>query len=273
MRSDRKNVYDLNADGKGYDPYQIYGESELHKDNKERETYEQNIQHSQNNVDYDLQYHTPKKKNKKKKAIIITVSIIVALIVIFGAFVLIRNASYISLSEAKTIALNDASINNQDDVMFTSEELDRGLFSAKYELEFTYKDVEYEYEIDAHSREILNKSKDIDDDSKKKENYKKIINNTEQSQAQTQTQDNSQTTNNNSQQTQEKKLITTEQAKNIALSDAGYNASNVTFAKVSLDYDDGVDTYLIMFYTNTAWFEYEINAVTGAVMSKDMQGN
>ena len=65
--------------------------------------------------------------------------------------------------------------------------------------------------------------------------------------------------------------ISVDAAKNAALTDAGLSSSEVVFTKEKLDYEDGIAVYDIEFYTNTMEYEYEINATTGAVYSKDVE--
>lgn len=60
-------------------------------------------------------------------------------------------------------------------------------------------------------------------------------------------------------------------AKSAALSDAGLTSADVTYTKEKLDYEDGIAVYDIEFYTATHEYEYEINAVTGAVYSRDVE--
>lgn len=62
-----------------------------------------------------------------------------------------------------------------------------------------------------------------------------------------------------------------EQAKDAALTNAGLEASQVTFTKAELDYDDGRDVYDIEFVTSVMKYEYEIKADDYSVleMSKE----
>ncbi len=64
--------------------------------------------------------------------------------------------------------------------------------------------------------------------------------------------------------------ISVDDAKTAALTDAGLIASDVNYTKEKLDYEDGIAVYDIEFYTSDAEYGYEINAVTGAVYSKDV---
>ena len=64
-------------------------------------------------------------------------------------------------------------------------------------------------------------------------------------------------------------VISTAQAKNIALADAGVSASSLSFINVSLDLDDGVRVYEIEFVAGDWEYEYEINAATGKIRDRD----
>ena len=61
--------------------------------------------------------------------------------------------------------------------------------------------------------------------------------------------------------------ITLEEAKDIALANAGLDASAVTYTKEKLDYEDGIAVYELEFYTASHEYEYEVDASTGAVYS------
>lgn len=65
--------------------------------------------------------------------------------------------------------------------------------------------------------------------------------------------------------------ITQEQAKEIALKDAGVDASSVKFIDNHLDVDDGITMYDIEFVSGDTKYEYEINAVNGSVYSKSRE--
>lgn len=65
--------------------------------------------------------------------------------------------------------------------------------------------------------------------------------------------------------------ITADEAKEIALSDAGLTVSEVTFTEEKLDLDNSTSVYEIKFHTNDKKYEYEINATTGAVFSKSTE--
>ena len=64
-------------------------------------------------------------------------------------------------------------------------------------------------------------------------------------------------------------IITMEEAKEIALTDAGLTEANVTFVKTELDTDNGRQEYEIEFYSGNKEYDYEIDASTGEILSFD----
>ena len=64
--------------------------------------------------------------------------------------------------------------------------------------------------------------------------------------------------------------ISMDKAKSITLKDAGFRPSFVTFEKALLKKDDGKVMYEIEFFTSTYEYEYEVDAYTGAILSKDV---
>lgn len=63
--------------------------------------------------------------------------------------------------------------------------------------------------------------------------------------------------------------ITEAEAKSIALKDAGVKESAAVFLTVRLDWDDGRPEYEVEFYSGQTEYDYEIHAVTGAILSSD----
>lgn len=64
--------------------------------------------------------------------------------------------------------------------------------------------------------------------------------------------------------------ISMDMAKSITLKDAGFRHSFVTFEKALLKKDDGKVMYEIEFFTSAYEYEYEVDAYTGAILSKDV---
>ena len=63
--------------------------------------------------------------------------------------------------------------------------------------------------------------------------------------------------------------ITEEDAKATALADAGIGESDVTRIRVKKDRDDGRNIYEVEFYVDREEYDYDIDADTGTILSKD----
>lgn len=63
--------------------------------------------------------------------------------------------------------------------------------------------------------------------------------------------------------------ITAEKAKEIALNHAGVKAADAVFLLAGLDWDDGQVCYEVEFYSGSMEYDYDIDAVTGAILSFD----
>lgn len=63
--------------------------------------------------------------------------------------------------------------------------------------------------------------------------------------------------------------ISAERAKEIALRDAGVKAADAVFLRAQLDWDDGRAEYEVEFYSGNVEYDYDIDAVTGAIRSSD----
>ncbi|WP_346699009.1 PepSY domain-containing protein [Catenibacillus scindens] len=63
--------------------------------------------------------------------------------------------------------------------------------------------------------------------------------------------------------------VTEEQAKATALADAGVNEADVTRIRVRKDRDDGRNIYEVEFYVEREEYDYDIDADSGQIVSKD----
>ncbi len=161
----------------------------------------------------------------------------------------------ITVEKAKEIALADAGLTAKD-VTFTSEKLDTDNGVSVYDIDFYNSGAgyEYEYEINADNGNIYSKSKEI---------YTPNQTNADSNA-------NQQSGNNQQSGQPTESGIGTDAAKSKALADAGLKAQDVTFTKERLDYDDGVAVYDIEFRSDTKEYDYEIDAATGDIRSKDI---
>ena len=144
----------------------------------------------------------------------------------------------ITIEQAKEIALKHAG-RTAAQVTFTKSKLDWENSRRVYDIEFYADRIEYDYEIDAVSGEILSFDKDDHGSSSGGT------------------------------------VITLDEAKDIALKHAGFTASQVTFTNSRLDRDDGRQIYEIEFYADRTEYDYEIDAVSGKILSfeKDDHGS
>ena len=125
-----------------------------------------------------------------------------------------------------------------------------------YEVGFYVDNVEYDYEIDATTGSIISRDIDHDDD------YYWQNNNTSNNSS------NNSSTNTSS----SSSFIGEAKAQSIALEAAGLSASEVTGLRVVLDYEDDLferDSYEVEFYAGGFEYDYEIDALTGDILSWD----
>lgn len=177
---------------------------------------------------------------KKTAATIACIIVVVALLgtgTVFAASA-IAESSAIGTENAKNFAFADAGIDPASASNVRAEfDYEHGQFV--YDIEFEAENSEYEYWIKASDGTVVKKQAEI------------IAQNGSNAVATAE--------------------ITLDKAKEIALDDAGLAITDVTFTKEKLDVDDGISVYDIDFYTDNIEYEYEINAVTGAVHSKSKE--
>lgn len=176
---------------------------------------------------------------KKTVAVIACIIVIVALLgtgAVFAAGA-IAESSAIGAENARNFAFADAGVDpvNADNVR-TEFDYEHGQFV--YEVEFAAGNSEYEYWIRASDGTVVKKQAEII----VKDNFDTAA-----------------------------EGITLDQAKEIALADAGITAVDAVFIKEKMDYDDGVSIYDLEFYASSHEYDYEIDAETGAVRARDIE--
>jgi len=151
---------------------------------------------------------------------------------------------YIDLDAAKSAALADAGV-DASQARFTKAQMDWEDRITVYELEFCTTTHAYEYEINAATGAVYDRSVEVlasygghHPDSHHGEWHHGSNCN----------------------------CIGTDAARLAALSHAGCSAGQVVFSKEELDYDGGRAVYEIEFYKDGIEYEYEIDAATGAVL-------
>ena len=141
---------------------------------------------------------------------------------------IIYAGKYITLSEAKKIALDDAGCENK--VSFTEETLvSGGIKTPYYQLVFADAKTQWTYRIDAVLGTVLEK--------------------------------------------QQKEIVTTdfislEEAKEIALKDAGLNEATqkIVFTREELSRNSGKPCYILEFYTAKKQYSYKVDAKNGSII-------
>ena len=139
-----------------------------------------------------------------------------------------------TIDAAKAAALADAGL-AESDVTFTKEKLDWDDGIAVYDIEFLTADTEYDYEIDAATGAVLDKSAEL----------------LRPNESQGQTMDAG---------------IGVESAKEIAAAHAGLSKEEAFFTKAELELEHGRSEYEIEFYHDRIEYEYTIDAATGAIL-------
>ena len=174
-----------------------------------------------------------------KKRIAITTAAALGLLV----FATTINAfgAEISQDKAKEIALEHAKV-AENSLIFDKVEKDYEDRRLVYEVEFVTNDgMEYDYEIDAYTGKVLSFDYDA-------EHYRPGTGNGNQNSG---------------------SYIGEAEAKRIALAQVpGATENNVR--RVKLDWDDGRAEYEVKIVVGMLEYEFEINAVNGAILSQDV---
>ena len=145
-----------------------------------------------------------------------------------------NSGTYISADKAKEIAAKDAG-QTVGGVTFIKAKLELDDGRMIYDVEFYTGSQGYDYTIDAVSGAVLEKDFEIENFTIPSANN----------------------------------YIGEAKAKQIALEHAGVKESDATFRYVKLDVDDGAVRYDVEFWANNMEYEYDINAVTGQILSFD----
>lgn len=158
-------------------------------------------------------------------------------------------AAQITADRAKEIALENAGV-KEDQVAYIGAELDYDDGKQVYDVEFFTADYkEYDYEINATTGEVI--SMDYDAERFRQREETKTGNKTAETAAQS--------------------GLTVDEVKAEALKIAGLADSQVTWGRISQDYDDGRMVYEGKFVFETSEYEFELDANTGNVIDWDVE--
>ena len=172
-----------------------------------------------------------------------------------NAVALSSTKKQIGVEGAKQIALAHAKVALKD-VTFIKAEIDYEDGIKVYDIDFYSGNVEYDYEINAATGSILSVDWNIEDYS---------IPAPEPAPTEVPAPAPAPTAAPSPTQPAAPSTISADRAKQIALSHAGVGGAN--FIKVELDTDDGVQVYEIEFKVGNVEYEYDINAISGEIIS------
>ena len=188
--------------------------------------------------------------------------IVVGIIVVIALLILIYfKTAFISKNEVKNIVAENMNVSSSD---LYFEDIDFDLDKGIYEVEVWYiNDAAYEYKIDAKEGKIIYTD------------FKYFTNQNNSSNGNNKNNGNSNSNSNNGNSNGQNSLngvtasITLDEAKNIAITNAGLDINNVQFTREELEHDNHTLVYELEFFSNNIEYDYEINATTGDIISFD----
>lgn len=164
------------------------------------------------------------------------------------------NTTFIGESAATAAALSHAKV-DQSAAQSLTVKLDEDDGVTYYEIEFCSAGVEYDYEVNATTGDVVKFEQDTCDHYAHRTGSN---NSTNQNQNQNQGNSNG-------------SYIGYDAALQSACKHAGVDASQVSRLENELDHDDGVARYEISFHVGNMEYEYEINATTGQVLKYESE--
>ena len=191
----------------------------------------------------------------KRKLFPALAAVLILALALAGCAPQTAQAEYIGIDAAKTIALEAAGV-SESAAVFSTAGLDRQNGTDYYAVDFTANGQTYAYDIDAVTGVIIDSSEGQSQPAQATDGGASA--------------DSANSSGTSSQSTGGSAAITEDQAREIALADAGLTAEEVTFLKTKLDRDDGRLVYDVEFYTaDYTEYDYEIDAADGTVLSSD----
>lgn len=182
--------------------------------------------------------------------------------------------NYLTLAEVKSIVIENAGL-TEEQVHFVRAQLDSEGALSCYDIEFVCENATYDYTVNALNGEILamnssSGSYDLAAFSDTGTADDRI----ETAAEIPQKQNNSASVNQQSKDTSsQQQYIGTEAAKQAALDHAGLKTEEVNFVHAHLETDDGIWQYDIEFHKDTTEYDYDIDALTGEILSFDQDAD
>lgn len=190
--------------------------------------------------------------------------IVVGILVVIALLILIYfKTTFISKNEVKDIVTKNMNVSSGD---LYFESIDFEFDNSIYEVEVYYQNRDYEYKIDAKEGKIIYTD------------YRSVNTNNNQNNTNNGNNNNNGNSNgnsNNGNSNGQNSLngvtasISLDEAKNIALTNAGLDINSVRFTREELDHDNHTLVYELEFFYNNIEYDYEINATTGDIISYD----
>ena len=196
---------------------------------------------------------------KTKKIIIIVIGVLLILALIFLIYL---KVAFISKSEVKDIITDNMNVNSSD-VYF--ESIDLELDKNYYEVELYYQNKDYEYKIDAKEGKII-----YTDFYQANNNQNTSINSSNNNTNNNNNSNTNESTNNGNASNSNTTTITMDEARDIALNHASTNINSITHLRTERDYENNTLVYEVDFIYNSYEYDYKIDAVTGAIISYDV---
>lgn len=154
-------------------------------------------------------------------------------------------AAILTKDEVLSIALADAGVSEP---RFVEVSLDRERAKLVYDVDFEDGDLEYDYEIDAFSGEILAKSSEQDI-----EHFSIVNKNKSTSSA--------------------AEVLDDAKIKEIVFAEASVNEADVNYLRIERDYDDGIREAEVEFYIGNTEYSFTVNAETGEIIEREIDNN
>ena len=160
-------------------------------------------------------------------------------------------------AQARSIAMKHAGVPEDKVINYYSHlKYDDGFL--KYDVKFFYDQVEYEYDIDAVTGNILSMDRDMKIYSYGQQPAPPVAQSVSKPAATTQTT-----------QTGVKQQITSQDALSIALTHANVSESQIMLPRVKQDMEHGRLVYEVKFHVGYMEYDYDIDAYTGQVLKFD----
>ena len=183
--------------------------------------------------------------------------IVVGILVVIALLVLLYfKTAFISKNEVKDIIAANMNVNSGD---LYFEDIDFEFDKGVYEVEVYYQNRDYEYKIDAKEGKVIYTD------------FRNINTNNSQNNSNNNNSNGSNNSNSNNQNSLNNVTasISLDEAKNIAVTNAGVDINSVKFTREELDHDNHTLVYELEFFYNNIEYDYEINATTGDIISYD----